>query len=153
MKHYLMLFLSSLTLFMFHDVVRANENKFVSHFYNIESINKHISMAECQALYSEPVYYTIKDDKPVYEPNRHLKILDYQRLQTTFLNKNQWLFLGKQAVSFTLKGKTHNAENLVYFILDKNARTTRGGWYSPGFCKGNLSGMELGLNKWHHHQK
>ncbi|AHE65603.1 hypothetical protein [Legionella oakridgensis] len=147
-KCYLIILLFSWALFI--DSAYANKNKFVSHSYNIESINQNISDKECQELYSEPIYYTIQNDKPIYELNHKIKIINYQRLQTTFLNDNQRLFLGRQTVSFTLKGKTHQVENILYFILDRRSHTTQGGWYSPGFCKGNLIGMELGLNEWRH---
>ena len=130
--------------FISHDALASTpDRQYVIHHENIESMSKHFSAAQCQEVFADPLYYTIANDKPIYEKNKNLIISAYQRTKNDLIDKDHQAYAGTQTATLIIDGTKYSADINVVFTLDKNAHTIAGTWSSPGYCKGTLTGQEL----------
>ncbi len=133
----------SVSLVIISNFGYADDGEFVSQFTKISSINAQITDKQCQEIFSEPLYYTIVNDKPVYKKGKNHIISDYKRIQSTFIDTEHQLFLGREEAQFTFNQQAKQENLIVYFMLDRKNNTILGGWYVPNYCKGIVEGHAL----------
>jgi hypothetical protein len=122
------------------------QQDYVMFHYNIHSDGKKWSDDQCSQMLSDPVYYNIVNDKPIYQNNPNLTDISYQRLSVTNINKQQILFTGK--TNFTFQSKPYAAN--VSFVLDINQSMIRGSERIGGICVANFIGLQQHGNTWPH---
>ena len=136
-------------------VLATADNRYITTFYDVQSISKQFSNAQCRKLFSKTLHYTIKNDKVTYHDSHALlKHMNYKRLNVTFLSKNKRLFVGKDTLQLrNSASNSHPIHEYLSFVLDLKRFMIQGSYYIPHMCKGNIIGVKEQLNTWNNNQE
>ena len=127
-------------------VFASNDDGFVVFHYNIKSLSKTISDAQCESALNKRLYYNIVNDKPIYIDDSKKHPMSYRRETTTYLDQNKRLFTGiLQFYPNGTKRMEHDS-----FMLDIMRHTIQGSFYIKNYCTGNIIGVQQKMNNWKH---
>ena len=135
--------LSALTTF-----AASSTPQYVQFYFNVHSISSSMTDADCQSIFSTPLYYDIKDGQSIYQMNTHYIMSDYQGSNVTHLDDSNYLFTGTSKMNFELNGKKYSAQENSAFLLSLAEKKIKGGFILEGYCKGNLIGFDQSVNQW-----
>ena len=136
------LFVSLLLQTTITQAKNTNDYQYVIYYHNIKG-DKNF-----QEILSEPLYYNIKDDLPSYRDTAFQKNRRYERLHTTYIDKDHQIFHGKSEFDVIFQGKTQHITSYSYFLLDKREGFIRGGELAPGFYEANFIGIDQKVHQW-----
>jgi hypothetical protein len=126
----------------FNLVFADNENDvYVLFFYDVKSIGKHLTDAECQKYYSEPLRYTIENDKPKYFPHAYLNIKNYQRMTNFKVNDKHRMYSGVLSFNYPNQ-QSETLKEHVSFKHMRHHQMIEGSFYVEDYCKGHMVGVD-----------
>jgi hypothetical protein len=141
--------LGILIFLSYANVFADSAPQYVLFRYNIHSINKAITDKQCQVLLNAPSYYDIINDKVVYKNSDSNVILsNYIRTNVAYIDKQHFLFNGSAQIAFSMLGKSRIAKQDISFVLNTMEQQVRGNFIIPGYCKGNIIGVDQNNNYW-----
>lgn len=142
--------LTSLFGFVFFPLYATSNRDFqyVVHYHNIESLNSSHSDKTYEDVLREPLWYQIKDDKPVYKDTALQKNRKYKRLSTTHISPTHQLFFGQVDCDVTLNNKPTHLTGHSYFILDRHAKMIQGAEVVPGHYRAQFIGVDQTKHTW-----